>query len=125
MLIVLNGKKVGFLGENKLYIGRANGQLPHSPLANPFILGKDGAPFGDSEATRLMVIEKFRKWLWLQIKKWQETGEMTEAVIALKDLAIAVKENQTIVLTCWCKPEACHGDVIDSCVQWLISQDLV
>jgi len=133
MLIVLNGKRVGFLGGNRVYIGRANGQLPHSPLANPFILGKDGAPFGDSEAARQDVINKFRKWLWPQIKQWRETGEMTEAVMALKDLAIpqgsasrcAVKEHQTVILTCWCKPEACHGDVIDSCVQWLISQDLV
>jgi hypothetical protein len=117
MLIILNGKKVGFLGENKLYIGRANDKLSASPLANPFVLGRDG--------DRLQVIEKFRKWLWPQIKQWRKTGEMTEAVVALKDLAIAVKGHQIIVLTCWCKPEACHGDVIDSCVQWLISQDLV
>lgn len=117
MLIVLNGKKCGFLGENKIYIGRANGQLPASPLANPFILGRDG--------DRLEVTEKFRQWLWPQIKQWQETGEMTEAVIALKELSIAIKKHKTVILTCWCKPEACHGDVIDSCIQWLIKEKLV
>jgi hypothetical protein len=117
MLIVLNGKKVGFLGENKLYIGRANGELPASPLANPFILGRDG--------NRQDVIDKFRKWLWPQVKQWQETGEMTEAVMTLKDVAIAIKEHQTIILTCWCKPEDCHGDVIERCVRWMIDQGLV
>ena len=71
MLIVQNGTKYGFVGQNRLYIGRANRDLPASPLANPFILGKDGAPFGDSEAARPEVIEKFRKWLWPQIKQWQ------------------------------------------------------
>lgn len=125
MLIVQNGTKYGFVGQNRLYIGRANRDLPASPLANLFIIGKDGAPFGDSEAARPEVIEKFRKWLWPQIKQWQETGEMTPAVKALKDLAIDVSENKTVVLTCWCKPEACHGDVIDSCVNWLIQEDLI
>ncbi|WLT40582.1 DUF4326 domain-containing protein (plasmid) [Synechocystis sp. B12] len=117
MLIVLNGKKFGFIGENKIYIGRANGQLPQSPLANPFILGRDG--------DRLTVVEKFRHWLWPQIKQWQETGELTPLVMALKDLAIASKENRTVILTCWCRPSPCHGDVIDSCVQWLIKENLV
>lgn len=117
MLIVLNGKKFGFIGENKIYIGRANGQLPQSPLANPFILGRDG--------DRLTVVEKFRHWLWPQIKQWQETGELTPAVMALKDLVIASKENRTVILTCWCRPSPCHGDVIDSCVQWLIKENLV
>ena len=117
MLIVQNGTKYGFVGQNRLYIGRANRDLPASPLANPFILGRDG--------DRLMVIEKFRKWLWPQIKQWQKTGEMTEAMMALKDLAVDVSENKTVVLTCWCKPEACHGDVIVSCVNWLIHEGLI
>ncbi len=45
--------------------------------------------------------------------------------MALKNLAVDVSENQTIVLTCWCKPEACHGDVIVNCVNWLIQEDLI
>ena len=117
MLIVQNGTKHGFIGQNRLYIGRDNRDLPASPLANPFILGKDG--------NRPEVIEKFRKWLWPQIKRWQETGEMTPAVIALRGLAVDIKEYKTVILTCWCKPEACHGDVIDSCVNWLIQEDLI
>jgi hypothetical protein len=119
MLIVQNGKKYGFIGKNRLYIGRANPSfnLSESPLANPFVLGRDG--------DRCEVIEKFRQWLWPQLKLWRDTGELTEATQALKAIAVDVDEGKLVVLTCWCKPEACHGDVIVSCVNWIIQEGMV
>jgi hypothetical protein len=117
MFIVQNGKTWGFTGRDKIYIGRANGKLEGSPLANPFVVGRDG--------DRTEVIEKCRKWLWEQIKKWIETGEMTDAVIAIKSIAVDVAEGKRVILTCWCKPEACHGDVIVACVNWIIKEGLV
>ena len=119
MLIVQNGKRYGFIGDNRFYVGRANlsCRLPQSPLANPFVVGRDG--------DRREVIEKFRRWLWPQLKRWRETGELKEATQALKAIAVDVDEGKLVVLTCWCKPEPCHGDVIVSCINWIIEQGMV
>jgi hypothetical protein len=54
---------------------------------NPFVIGKDG--------TREEVIEKYRAWL-----------------LSREDLMGSLPELQGKTLGCWCKPEACHGDVL-------------
>lgn len=65
-----------------VYIGRP------SVLGNPFVIGKDG--------TREEVIAKFEQY-----------------ARANKDvLAIIRMLSEHTVLGCWCKPLACHGDVI-------------
>ena len=73
-----------------IYIGRANPRrhLPQSPFANPFKIGQDG--------TREEVIEKYRKWLLTQPEL----------------VARARSELKGKVLGCWCRPKACHGDVL-------------
>ena len=53
------------------------------------------------------------------------SGELTEATQALKAIAVDVDEGKLVVLTCWCKPEACHGDVIVSCINWIIQEGMV
>lgn len=54
---------------------------------NPFIIGKDG--------TREEVIEKYREYfLWHT------------------NLLSKVHELKGLTLGCFCKPEACHGDVL-------------
>jgi hypothetical protein len=58
-----------------------------SKWGNPFIVGKDG--------TRSQVIEKYRKWIKHQPK-----------------LMASLHELEGKVLGCWCKPKACHGDVL-------------
>lgn len=58
-----------------------------SKWGNPFVIGVDG--------TRSEVIQKFRDWA-LSNKKFMES----------------LDELDDKVLGCWCKPEACHGDVI-------------
>ena len=117
MFVVQNGKTWGFTGRDKIYIGRANGKLKGSPLGNPFSIGVDG--------DRAEVIEKFRQWLWPQVKTWKETSEVSEAVIELKSIAVDVADGKRVILTCWCKPEACHGDVIVACVNWIIKEGLI
>ncbi len=65
-----------------VYIGRPG------PWGNPFMIGKDG--------TRKEVIQKYKAWFLNQpdlIKR-------------------ARKELKDKILGCWCKPEACHGDII-------------
>jgi hypothetical protein len=70
------------------YIGRANGDLPQSKWANPWVIGKDG--------TRDEVIAKYEEWI-------KTRPELMGALPELKDK----------VLGCWCKPEhRCHGDVL-------------
>lgn len=58
-----------------------------SKWGNPFTIGRDG--------TREEVIEKYKEWLLTQPK-------------LLEDL----RELRGKVLGCWCKPMACHGDVL-------------
>ena len=74
-----------------VYIGRG------SKWGNPFVIGKDG--------TREEVIEKYRLWLWEQIKG----GHILKEDLLRLD-------NQR--LGCFCKPQACHGDVIARAVEW-------
>lgn len=64
------------------YIGRP------SILGNPFSIGPDG--------TREEVIEKYHEWAPTQPRVMK----------AIADL------HEDDVLGCWCKPKACHGDVI-------------
>jgi hypothetical protein len=71
-----------------VYIGRANPWrgLPQSKWANPYHIGKDG--------TREEVIEKYTQHI-------HDTG-----------LATQVEELHDKILVCFCKPLACHGDVL-------------
>lgn len=76
-----------------IYIGRANGTLPQSKRANPWVIGKDG--------TREEVIARYADWIKTQ----------PELMAALPELAGKR-------LGCWCKgtngmnEAACHGDVL-------------
>ena len=58
-----------------------------SKWGNPFHSGEDG--------TRSEVIEKYREWILNQ-----------------PDLLKSLDELDGKVLGCWCKPRACHGDVL-------------
>lgn len=77
--------------EYDVYIGRG------SMWGNPFAIGEHG--------TREEVIEKYRLYLWDQIKK----GKITP-----QDLwELSGKR-----LGCFCAPQACHGDVLVAAVKW-------
>lgn len=78
-----------------IYIGRG------SVWGNPYKIGVDG--------TREEVISMYRLFLWRQIKSNKITQEQL--------LGLDGK-----VLGCFCKPSACHGDVIVNAVIWAIQQ---
>lgn len=82
-------------GPDAIYIGRP------SRWGNPFVVGQDG--------TRQQVIEKYREHLWVLIKN----GDIT-----LDDL-MSLRGKQ---LACWCKPQACHGDVLAKAIDWAIKE---
>lgn len=69
-------KRVGFIGEGIIYIGRKNGyyQLKQSPLANPYHIGKDGAPS--------TVVQKYHAWLDTEVTKGLK-GEYSPAFSGL------------------------------------------
>lgn len=54
---------------------------------NPFSIGKDG--------NRKETIQKYKEWIKTQPKLLESLHELKGKV-----------------LSCWCKPEACHGDVL-------------
>lgn len=58
-----------------------------SRWGNPFKIGADG--------TRQQVIDKYREW-----------------VVKQPELMAALHELRGKRLGCWCKPRACHGDVL-------------
>ena len=70
-----------------VYIGRRTTQLPGSIWGNPYVIGRDG--------TRDEVIEKYRKYIL----------DKPEILSQLETL-------RGKTLGCWCKPQACHGDVL-------------
>ena len=58
-----------------------------SKWGNPFVLGKDG--------NREEVIDKYEEYL-----------------LSSPHLLVALPELKDKVLGCWCKPKACHGDIL-------------
>ncbi|WP_244510228.1 DUF4326 domain-containing protein [Natronobacterium texcoconense] len=63
-------------------------------FGNPFRLKKDGGDY-----TRQESVDRYEKWFKKKIR--------TDP-----DFRAAVEELRGETLGCWCKPKACHGDVI-------------
>ena len=116
MIEVVNGKQHGFVGENKIYIGRANKSLglESSPLANPYKIGADG--------NRAEVIALYRKWLWKKIVVGHNNPN--ETFKELFSISHRVNNGEKIQLSCYCKPLDCHGDVVVKCINWIVSEKL-
>ena len=101
---------VNVAGEDfDVYIGRASPRrgLRASPYANPFKVGLDG--------DRYQVIEMYREWV--------DQGTDDRAIYIREH----VHELKGKRLGCWCKPSACHGDVLaamaDGVVQIMHGED--
>ena len=73
-----------------VYIGRGRGSI----WGNPFTF-KPGTSAPYVVATREAAVEAYRLWLLRQ-----------------PELLVRVKELRGKVLGCWCKPAACHGDIL-------------
>ena len=77
-----------------VYIGRAMPRfhLIESPFANPFKI--------DSRMNRRMSLLRYEDFIRRRLK--EDPGLLE----ALKELSNAQR------LVCWCKPDACHGDIL-------------
>lgn len=58
-----------------------------SKWGNPYKVGRDG--------TRKVVLEKYREY-----------------ILTNQELMLSLYELEDKVLGCWCKPKACHGDIL-------------
>jgi hypothetical protein len=110
---VINGYRDGFIGENKLYIGRYNHKLKlkTSPLSNPYFISK--------VLKRDEAIALYKRFVWQSIKRYRD-----ELIVdGIMDELIKISKSNNAELVCYCKPLPCHGDVIINAVEWLKTQE--
>jgi hypothetical protein len=103
---VLNFYHIGkSIPDNAVYIGRRNNKfnLQESKFANPFPITE--------EYSRQEVIDKYKTWLWNQIKQ----GLITKEDI----LSLDGKD-----LVCYCSPHSCHGDVLLKAIEYFRAKDI-
>lgn len=82
-----------------VYIGRPKSGQPWG-FGNPFAIGPDGR--------REDVIEKYERWILLG-----ETFANADATRERREwIRQHIPELKGKVLACFCKPQACHGDVL-------------
>ena len=93
MINVINKKKEKITNNMGFYIGRP------SVLGNVYKIGVDG--------TRDEVTKKYEKWLNSRIRNKDKI-----IMDILKSIKTTEKKYGSVDLVCWCKPLACHGDVI-------------
>lgn len=92
-IVVGNIRRENADRQHKVYVGRP------SSLGNPFSIGPDG--------DRQEVIAKYVEWLDIQM-----ADPASPAARKFTSLVRLVKRNGSLVLLCWCHPEACHADVL-------------
>lgn len=115
LIQVINGDRDGWVGQNRIYVGRANprrGLLQSSPLANPFHIGKDG--------DRPTVVQKYRTWLNAEITKGMR-GEYSRSFEELKRIRDKVLAGEKVKLACYCFPKECHASVVKEQVEKMVA----
>lgn len=91
-----------------VYIGRPRGSAPLG-LGNPF---KVGAEYKQGEA-----VEAFRAHASAEWKKPDSVIRQKITELARRSMA-----GEDLKLVCWCKPKACHGDVIKQAANTLVAR---
>ena len=107
MITVIN-IKANSLPDGWIYIGHANPKLKlaQSPLVNPWTL--------DKEADRPIVMEKYKRHLWGEIKRYD-----SEARLELFRLVRLARKGE-LYIGCYSAPKACHGDIIKAAIEWVL-----
>ena len=89
-----------------IYVGRRNGDYPHSIWANPFkmdtkrtVHNKDGTASSEvtikRDGSREEVIQKYKEW-----------------IVTQPTLVSQIPDLKGKRLGCWCHPSPCHADVL-------------
>ncbi len=117
----INVRGVRANNPNVFYVGRACADWHASPLANPYPVGQ--------QYSREQSIAQFKRDLWAAIQAGMNRDLMTTwqaaAWDALLVLVARTQDGQDVAVGCWCKPQACHADVICAAVEWLSKQQNV
>jgi len=105
MITVVNRK---FYKGHGIYIGRPMPKLglEGSPLANEFRIGKG--------MTREQSMAAYTPWFWEQM--FIDGSAVRAEIARLTEMA----RYQDLTLICWCKPEACHGDIVKMAIEWML-----
>lgn len=92
--------------ETSTYIGRP------SPLGNPYYLQAHA-----NDAQRAKVVSQYADWLDGMLH--QPSSDQARAFENLVERA----KTGPLDLVCWCKPKACHGDVIADRIRARLAAD--
>jgi len=94
-----------------IYIGRGADPRTGEPgrWGNPFSHRPSRASGVTRVVSREQTIERYRSWLWEQIK----AGEVDLAELA----SLHGK-----ALGCWCAPQPCHGEVLEAAAFWAVCE---
>ncbi len=108
-IITIGNKR---FNDDGIYIGRRMDKLNllASPLANPFPLD----PNRRREDQVGEILGKYRQWLWQQIKT---RNNVYREICRIRNMVL---KEQDVALLCWCAPLACHGDVVEVAVEWMV-----
>jgi Domain of unknown function (DUF4326) len=91
-----------------VYIGRASGSRPASPLANPYRV------HNHTKEEHARVCRMYRRWLHTRLQAGD--ARVWEALRNLRPDS---------VLACYCAPLPCHGHVIERAWQWAVREGLI
>ncbi|HEX8958936.1 MAG TPA: DUF4326 domain-containing protein [Solirubrobacterales bacterium] len=94
-----------------VYIGRGRDLRSGEPgeWGNPYSHRPSRIPGTILVASREEAIERYRRWLWEEIR----SGRMPlERFAALHGKTLG----------CWCAPEPCHGEVLVAAAAWAAAQ---
>lgn len=97
--VVVNKYKVNMDDPDIVYIGRG------SPWGNPFSHISEGTKATYRVESREKAVEAFKQDLWRRIKAKE---------VRRTDLVQLLGKR----LACFCKPQACHGDVLADAAVW-------
>ena len=103
-----------------VYIGRAQPDRKGSVLGNPHPVKPRKCAICNMYHERGETIPLYKQWLWTQMQ--DENGAVMQE---LKRIARLVQAGKDVRLGCWCKPAACHGDVVKAAVEYLITSGQV
>jgi hypothetical protein len=78
-------------------------------VMRPNLLGNPFSMKSGNDAERDRVVSAFKSYLWDNMKKNTEIGQMIDRL---------AKCDKVIVLVCCCAPKSCHGDIIKAAIEW-------
>jgi hypothetical protein len=84
-------------------------------FGNPVKVGQSCVICGKVHPTNSSVLPCYRVYLWKRM------NEDVDFLASLTELALSPDVK---ALACWCKPDACHGDILVNAIEWIRNKEL-